>query len=272
MLGAASPKESVFLRLLREPLLHFFVIGGLLFLVHRRLVGDPRTIIVTPGLEAELARRFQDLNGRKPDVTELSTALHKWERDEALFREALRDHLDRDDPSVRTALVDKMHALANFEVPKREPTQADLDGWLAAHRGLYESPLRFDFEFVAFPKSDPTAAQRLDKFAHALDAGAAPRSLGQPIIGGNLAVPEMKDRIEPALAARIPSLPEGQWQRVEGQTSLLLARVNHVAGGLPGAEELRAQLIADWSFARQQEAAERILQQTADRYRIERRP
>src|SRR5450432_2097627 len=134
MASASNPDRGVLLRLLREPLLHFFIMGAFLFVAQRWVVGDPRTITVSPGLRAELRRRFQDLNGRKPEPAEFEKSLQQWERDEALFREALRERLDRDDPSVRAALVDKMHARAALEVPKREPTQAELDAWLAAHR------------------------------------------------------------------------------------------------------------------------------------------
>jgi hypothetical protein len=264
MPSASNPPRSLPLRLLSEPLVHFFCVGALLFLAHHLVVGDPRTITVTPGLRAELTRRFQDLNGRKPNGAEIATALEKWERDEALFREALREHLDRDDPSVRTALVDKMHALAAFEVPKREPSEAELHSWLGAHRSLYETPLRYDFEFVAFPKTEATAAAQLEKFARATQQGANASTLGRSVIGGNLTTPELKERLEPELAERIPSLPLGQWQQLETKQSFFLA--------LPSPEELRPHLVADWSFATREEAAERILQRTVDRYRIEQRP
>src|SRR5450432_629717 len=151
--GMLDSRRRVWVRLLREPMLHFFGIGALLFLAHHLLMGEPRTITISPALKAELTRRFQDLNGRKPGQAELQTELHKWERDEALFREALRDRLDRDDPAVRSALVDKMQARAAFEVPKREPTELELNGWLGSHRSLYETPIRYDFEFFAFPKA-----------------------------------------------------------------------------------------------------------------------
>src|SRR5207247_1822018 len=114
-------------------------------------VGAPRTVVVTPALKAEVSRRFQDANGRTPSGPELAAEVHKWEIDEALFREAQREHLDRDDPGIRSILADKMRMRAAFELPKREPTDAELDAWLAAHRSLYEAPPRYDFEFVAFP-------------------------------------------------------------------------------------------------------------------------
>ena len=125
-------------RLLTEPAVHFFALGALLFLAHRLFVGTPRTVVVTPGVKADLSRRYQDANGRPPSDAELAAEVQKWKIDEALFREAVRERLDRDDPGIRAILADKMRMRAAFELPKREPTDAELDAWLAAHR----EPLR----------------------------------------------------------------------------------------------------------------------------------
>lgn len=259
-------------RLLGEPLLRFFVLGSLLFVAQRWLSADSRAIVVTPGLRAELSRRFRDLHGRPPQPAESAQALAQWQREEALFREALRERLYLGDPAVRTALIDQMHARAALEVRKRAPTQAELDAWLDAHRSNYESPLRYDFEFVAFPKAEPLAQAQRERFAAALERGADAAALGRSVSGGNLTQPELGARLDPELAALIPTLPLGTWQRVETQRSLLLARVLHVEGGLPSLEVLRPQLIVDWSFDERQRAIERVLQRTIDRYRSEAQP
>ena len=108
MPGRASSLKRAIARLRAEPIVHFFLLGALLFALHRALVGNPRTIVVTPGLVAELARRFEDLHGRAPSAPELDAERRQWERDEAVYREALRQGLDRDDPAVRGALVAKI--------------------------------------------------------------------------------------------------------------------------------------------------------------------
>jgi hypothetical protein len=252
-------------------MVHFFLVGAVLFGFQRCWIGDSRTIVVTPGLEAELARRFQDLHGRSPAPAEFEAELRRWEHDEALFREALRRRLDRDDPSIRTVLVDKMNALAAFEVPERDPTEAELERWLSSHRTQYEAPRRYDFEFAKFPKAEGSAQRELERFERAIQRGSSPTSLGRPILGGNLTAADMKGRIAPELAARIPTLPPGQWQRFETDQDLLLARVKRVEGGLPSPEELRPRLVADWSLATRREAIERVLEQTVARYRFEER-
>jgi hypothetical protein len=53
---------------------------------------------------------------------------------------------------------------------------------------------------------------------------------------------------------------------------LLLVRVNAVEGGLPDADELRRRMVADWSFAEQQRAADQAVQAIVDRYRFEVQP
>jgi hypothetical protein len=262
----------IWLRLRAEPVVHFFLVGALLFAVHHGLVGDPRTIVVTAGVKSELSRRFEDRSGRKPDAVELAAELRLWTRDEALFREAQRRRLERDDPGIRSAFVHAMQVIAASEVPERAPTEEELERWLGSHRERYEAPLRYDFEFLEFPKGDSDARDELARFERAIREGAGPASLGRPLRGATLSVADMQGRIAPELAARIPSLPPGQWQRVEAEQLLLLARVKRIDGGLPSPEVLRPRLVADWTLATRQEAIDRVLKETVDLYRVEEQP
>ena len=253
-------------------MVHFFVVGALLFLVHRLIAGDPRVVAVTPGVKADVARTFRDHHGRPPSASELDDALHGWERDEALYREALRDRLDRNDATIRTVLADRVRARAALEVPRREPSAAELERWLATHRSLYETPRRYDYGTVAFPKAEPSASAELEKYQRALEAGADPRALGRPIVGGDLTARDLEQRFGPGLAARIAGLPVGRWQRLESEEALLLVRLNAVEGGLPSADELHRRLVADWLFAEQKRAVDEAVQTIVDRYRFEERP
>ena len=258
-------------RLLAEPIVHFFVVGALLFVARRLVVGDPRVIVVTPGVKAEVARHFRDSHERPPSPSELEEALRAWKRDEVLYREALRDGLDRNDATVRTILADRERARAALAIPNREPSAAELDGWLVGHRSLYEAPRRYDYGAVAFPKADPAASAERDEYERSLKAGADPRRLGRPIVGGDLTADDLNARVGPALAARIEGLPVGQWRRLESDKDLLLVRVNAVAGGLPDADELHRRLLADWTYAARKQASDQAVQALVDGYRFEER-
>jgi len=249
----------------------FFALGALLFVAHRLVTGNPRVIAVTPGVRADVVRRFRDRTGRTPSAAELDGELGAWKRDEALYREALRDRLDRDDEAVRMLLVDRVRARAGLEVAKREPSPEELDRWLATHRSLYEAPRRYDYESIAFPKAQPSAAAQRERHEQALAAGAEARTLGRPIVGGTLTAEDLRQRLGPGLAARIQELPVGRWQRLESGDDLLLVRLNAIDGGLPPADELRARLAADWAFAERKRAVDEAVQAIVDRYRFEER-
>ena len=70
-----SSPPAGWLWLLREPALQFFALGALLFLAHRLFVGAPRTVVITPGVKADLSRRYQDANGRPPSDAETRTSI-----------------------------------------------------------------------------------------------------------------------------------------------------------------------------------------------------
>jgi hypothetical protein len=259
-------------RFLAEPTVWFFAVGALLFVAHRLVAGDPRVIVLTPGVKTELARQFRDTNGgRAPTAAEMGKAIQAWTRDEALAREAMRERLDRNDRTIRTVLADKVRTRVGAGIPRREPTAAELDGWLATHRSLYETPRRYDYVSVAFPKADASSPAALAKVERALEAGADARALGRPMVGGDLTDAELKQRLGPALAAGIEGQPVGKWRRLESADAFLLVRVNALEGGLPSADQLHLRLVADWQFAQRQQEVDRAVQTIVDRYRVEER-
>lgn len=260
-------------KLLSEPLVHFVALGLLLFLANRWVGGDARTIALSRGVKADLDRRFKDRNhGRAPTPAELAHEIREWQRDEALYREALRERLDRTDSTVRAVLADRIRARVALEIPTREPSAGDLDVWLAAHRDRYEEPRRYEYESIAFSKSAPAAPAGIDKTQRALELGAEARSLGKPIVGATLTEAELRERLGPVLAARVESLPMGIWQRVAGDDTQLLVRLVSVSGGLPEKNELRRRMLVDWQYDDHQRRTEEALNAIVSRYRMEERP
>lgn len=247
------------------------MIGAALFAVHGALAPDPHTIVIDHGVQADLARRFQDQAGRKPTDAEFERLLRDWKREEVLYREALVNGIDREDPTIRTTLADKMRARAALEIPARAPSEAELHDWLEKHRGMYEAPLVYDYEFVSFDRAEPKAPKQFDEYERRVASGADVRTLGRPILGGNLSAEDMRERLGAETAEQITKLVPGDWKRIETGQALLLARVNRTSGGLPDKEELHRRLVADWTFATREEAIERAVQKLVKQYRFEER-
>ncbi len=127
------------MKLLREPLVHFILLGALLFVVFAAAgkwsAPDPTHVVtVTPGMLENLKVSFQRAEGHPPDAAAMQSLIDGFVREEVLCREARALGLDRDDTLIRTILVKKMEYLAEGESAAVEPTEAMLTSYYALHR------------------------------------------------------------------------------------------------------------------------------------------
>lgn len=250
----------------REPTVHFFVIAGLALLGHRLVVGAPRTIQLTAALRADLLRRYGDQLNRAPTTAEAEAFIAAWKTDEALYREALSEGIDRDDPAVRQLLVAKMKERLLLRTRTPEPSEADLQRYLAEHRPDFEAPLRYEHDYVKLAKSQPPAER--ERILAALRSGATPESLGLRHTAENVVSERIAQELGAAVAMAMPRLELGRWEPLEATDAWLLMRLNRVEGGLPPPEPLREQLRAAWRAERQARALVDASRGVVDRYRF----
>ena len=76
--------------------------------------GDRPEILITEAEVAHQAARWERTWGRLPTNEELLKAVDGYVRNEILYREALARDMDREDPRVRMALIQKMQMLKIF--------------------------------------------------------------------------------------------------------------------------------------------------------------
>ena len=264
-----SPQRSAFWQLLREPTLHFFALAAAALLVQHLLVGDAQTIELTPALKADILRRYNDQMGRPATPAEAERVLANWQMEEVLYREALREKLDRDDPAVRNLLIGKMRERLLLQKPLGEPSEAELQKFLEQHRADYEVPLLYEHEYVVFPKQTPSAEQLRTDAKRQLAAGVTPASLGLRSTVANVNRERIEQEFGPAVADRIRSLPVGQWHELETDDRLLLVKLNGTQGGLAPPALLHEQLLAGWKGAMAQKVVQQSTEVVARRYRFE---
>ena len=127
---------------IREPLLHFVVIGAVLFAVtavreQRRSTSEIR---ITAGEVEQLAKFWETQAQRQPTAEELQVLIDERIDEEVLAREAVRLGLDRDDVIVRRRLAQKMAFVSDDLAAIAEPSEAELREYFAAHRDSYTAP------------------------------------------------------------------------------------------------------------------------------------
>jgi hypothetical protein len=144
------------MRLLREPLLHFLLLGALLFAFDAALREAPPPVDVIRITNAEIDRlRTQWTNQyrRPPAPAELHGLVHAGVREEVLYREALAMGLDEDDSVVRRRLAQKLEFLIEDLAAAREPSEAELSALRAAPSSLPAAGSRLVFPDLLQPGS-----------------------------------------------------------------------------------------------------------------------
>jgi parvulin-like peptidyl-prolyl isomerase len=170
----------------REPLLHFFLIGALLFAftAWRQQKQDHSEIRITSGEVAQLAAFWEAQSQRKPTAAELRGLIEERIDEEVLAREAVRLGLDRDDVIVRRRLAQKMAFVSDDLAVVGEPAEADLRAYCDAHKETYTTPDLYALRHVFF--NPDRHGMALDKDAqHALQRlarGANPNDVGDPFM------------------------------------------------------------------------------------------
>lgn len=167
----------------REPLLHFFFLGLLLFLLYG-LVADTDgraadEIVVDQARLDNLVASFEKTWRRRPTENELQSLVDNWVREEILYREGLAVGFDLNDPVIRRRVAQKMSFIADGMVPDN-PIESELQEWLQNNIENYEIPATYTLRQVYIDPqrhADELGAV-LDQTLAALQGGADPASLG----------------------------------------------------------------------------------------------
>jgi hypothetical protein len=123
--------------------LKVFALGALLAGVVWAVQGPPGSdsnrpeIIITEAEVAHQLARWQRSWQRPPTNEELRKAIDGYVRNEILYREALARGMDREDPRVRMALIQKMQMLAAGQADARGVTEEDLSAFFARNSTGY---------------------------------------------------------------------------------------------------------------------------------------
>ena len=148
--------------ILRSPLLHFFVLGGLVFGFYAVTAPPearaPRDDVLRL-TEAEMNRMadsFLAAWGRAPTEAESRGLVRDWAIEEVMVREALALGLDKGDAMIRNRLRAKMEFLAEAPAAAMEPDEATLRAYYEANAGDYARPTQLSFSQVLLP-GDATA-------------------------------------------------------------------------------------------------------------------
>ncbi len=262
-------------RFLKSPLLHFFLLGGLIF-VGYAIQDDspdeaPDTITMNMEEARQLADKYTGIWNREPTPEEMNELMERWALDEASVREALALGLDRDDAVIRLRLNVKMQFLAESRAAGLTPEEVDLQAYMEENRDKFEIPARLAFRQVSVP--DSTEA-RVVEIRASLNAGDDPRTLGEASLLPqqlDLSTASAIDRTFGAgFAEKLAALPDGEWVGPvdSGYGRHLVLVTGRSAAELPPLDAIRDRVEAEWRASQARAMRESFEEGLRDRYRF----
>jgi len=263
--------------LVREPLLHFLLIGLVLFLWYGRVAPagtDPSRIVVTQAQVDLMVRQFQATWSRPPTPPELRGLVDTYVTDEMLFREGRDLGLGEDDAVIKRRIRQKYQVMSEELLATEPPSDEELAKYVEGHADRFRSPGTVTFEQVVVADAGPGAAREVEGARTALERGADPVKVGRPTL-----LPPREDGAPLDLVARdfgqefvsqLADAPLGQWHGpVQSGFGTHLVRVTQrTPGALPPLDEIRVAVTREWEHERRQRALEANLADLRRRYAV----
>lgn len=251
-------------RWLREPLLHFVLLGGLLFAIDYFIAGradDPRTIVVDQSVDAEALQVFREARGREPTQDELYALRRVWLDNEVLYREGLALQMDEGDPAIRDKVIFKALSVINAGLKLPPHDDATLRRWFEQNRDKYDEPARFDFlEAVLVGENSEDAARQ---FASALNAGTPGEAQAGLRVFDDRPRPNLVTSYGEEFARELESARSGEWRAMPTSGGWAVMRLDVITPPKPADfDALRGVVLQDWTdavMAEQRTAAVRAL-------------
>lgn len=269
-------------KLLKEPLLHFLLLGAALFALNswrakqRPADAAAPQIEVTAAVIERLRAASERQFGKAPDAEELRGLVLAHIREEVFCREALALGLDRDDTIVRRRLAQKMEFLTGDIAGAAEPADAVVREFFEQNAARYVKAGRVSFRHVYFSREKRGAGAEgaVAEALAALAKGASDETMGDPFLHGFEFTEREPDDITAAFGAefaqQLAAQPMGEWHGpVASSYGLHLVRVEaRTERQAVKFDEVRATVLRDFYDERRRTANREVFEKLRERYRI----
>jgi len=271
-------------RALREPLVHFVVLGAVVFgcyrLVNHQTEAAPNAqrIEITNDDLRQLAVVWLAQGREKPTTEQLQSLVNQKADMEMLVREAIALGLDKDDEVIKRRLAQKMDFLLADVAALAPPTNEELATWFAAHKAEFTKPPRISFRHLYFsPDKRGRSAHDAAEASLARVAGHSPASLETADIADpfmfhynyvDVTPEQMAKEFGGAFASALFELKPGDWRGpIESGYGWHLIWIDSLEPPrVPTFEEVRPRVVQAWQEEKYNEVKQRAMDDIRSRY------
>lgn len=270
--------------LLREPLLHFLILGGLIFW----FLSDPSTpgsveaddrIVISSADVERMALAWTQRWQRPPSEDDLSGLIREAVREQVLYRESLALGLEQDDVVIRRLLRQKYEFLTQDLAYDTDPDEATLRAFYEADPDRYREAARLSFSHILFSPDRRGSSTEADAALTLADLQLATGPQMAETLGDATSLPsDIEDLDERQVAAMFgpnftSALLDLEPERWAGPlTSGYGLHLVWVSGRVPGSrrafEEVRQRVKDDWIYTQRVAANEAVYRKLLERYEV----
>jgi hypothetical protein len=243
--------RSVRANWLREPLLHFLVLGAVLFGLDHLIVSnsdDPRTILIDAKVDDEARTVFKAARGRDPNREELYALRRVWLDNEVLYREGLALQLDKGDKAIRERVIFKALSVVDAGTKLPPVDDAVLRQWFESHREQYDEPARYTFQEAVLAGQKSEAA--VGSFVAAMNNGKSGDIEADLRVFTGRPHQNLVQSYGVAFAGDLEAARAGEWRAIHSTGGWRAIRLDSISQPEPAAfEKLRGVVLQDWTDA-----------------------
>jgi hypothetical protein len=264
----------------KEPLLHFLIIGALIFvvfsIVNKEEIDLSGNKIVVSTAEIErLSATWSKKWNRPPTGTELKGLVDSYIKEEVYYREALALGLDQNDTILRRRLMQKMEFLSNDLAELNQPDESALNKYFLDNQEKYELPARVSFTHIYFSldKRGAKVVEDAESVLSGLNASRAPE-LGDSFMMQYDFVQETPFEVErlfgKGFTEQLFTLATNTWQGpIESGYGLHLVRISEkIDSRMPELASVIDKVRTDFMFEQRQMVNKEIYERFKERYEI----
>jgi len=269
--------------LLREPLIHFLLIGAALFLLFEvfdtQKEQQAQHIVITNGQIEFLKASFARTRQRVPTAQELQGLIDGFVREEIYYREALALGMDKDDFVVRRRLGQKFELMSDDLAGIKTPSEEELQLFLQTHPELFkiDAQIAFRHVFIDVAKHGKSADTEAGRLLAALSTKENPPN--PDLLGDPLMIPktfsltplgEIARLLGESFSFELEKCKPGQWSGPvqSGYGHHLILVTEYVAARLPQLDEIRQPVEWEWAEANRRTLRESIYEKLRKKYTV----
>lgn len=262
-------------------MLVFLLLGSGIFVLFQQVSNDAlpdnTEIVVTKEQIQTLRLGFERVWQRSPGARELSALIQSHIQEEVLYREALALGLDKNDGVVRRRLSQKMQFLSEDLADLEQANDKTLQSYLDDHVDQYMQPARFSFRQIYFNASK--RGQSTQSEAESLLIKLKKGRLDGKASGDSIMISHQFDLMRETEVARIlgaqfmqalRETPTGSWQGpIESGFGQHLVFIDEfVESKASRLNDVRQQVVRDWSAEKRKETNQAIYAKLRQRYQV----